>query len=62
MKQPYLERHKYSPEQNKLHLKDGTEVKVGFFNMNYNPTLKEALDYAYNNKLITKKQYYDNRN
>ncbi len=58
----YLERHKYSPEQNKLYLKDGKFIKVGFFNLNYNPTFKDALDYAYYNKLITKSQYDDNRN
>jgi len=41
-----FERHTYSPELNTLVMPDGRRIKVGFFDMKYNPTIDEALDYA----------------
>jgi len=49
---PYLERHRYSPEQNTLHLSDRFSVVVGFFELNYNPTFQDALLYAVKSGLI----------
>jgi len=51
-KYPYLERHKYSPEQNTLHMSPYKKVRVGFFDMIYEPTLEQAIEYAKRTKLI----------
>lgn len=61
---PYLERHLYSPEQNTLHLSLNERIKVGFFNLNHNPTLQDAVKFAFPKcqlviELIQSKQFND---
>lgn len=47
-----LERHRYAPELNTLIL-GAKRIKIGFFAMNYNPTLQQAINYAYSKGLIS---------